>query len=207
MTLTATASTASVTEENGAQVTFAAYVSGTSPEWCSGTTNFCATAPRIESTLEENSGGSWTYVRTNGEQTTFTFSSAGALTEVSDAEGDALSSSSYSPGTGQTVCPSGDTCTAWTSSASGRELVLAVDISGQLVSVFDANSTLAATFAYSGTGCSTWTGTEVPDLCTAADPGNLSTAYTYDAGNGNGNLVYDMLTETAPGASGETTNV
>ena len=174
MALTATATTATLTEENGAQLAFTSYVSGTSPAWCTSATKFfCSTAPRVEATLNYNSGGTWSFVRTLGTPTTFTFSSSGALTEVADEQGDTLSLSAYSPGTGQTACPSGDTCTAWTSSASGRELVLAYNSSGELASVFDANSTLAADFTYSGSGCSTWSGSESPDLCSATDPGAL----------------------------------
>ena len=40
-----TTQTATVTEENGAQVVFTAYVSGTSPGWCTAATNFCSAAP------------------------------------------------------------------------------------------------------------------------------------------------------------------
>ena len=145
-------------------------------------------------------------MRTLGTPTTFTFSSSGALTGVADEEGDTLSSSAYSPGTGQTACPSGDTCTAWTSSASGRELVLAYNSSGELAAVFDANSTLVSTFAYSGTGCSSWSGSETPDLCKATDPGALVSSYTYDSANLTADLDYDLATETLPGASAATTN-
>ena len=198
---------ATITEENGAQTTFTPYVSGTSPAWCSAATNFCATAPRIEATLNQNPNGTWTYVRTTGGQETFTFSAGGVLAQIADSSGNTLSSAAYSPGTGQTNCPSSDTCVAWTSSASGRELVLAFDSSGQLTSVFDANSTLAANFSFSGSSCTTWGGSQTPDLCTATDPGNLTTAYTYDSGNSTASFDYDMLTETPPGASGHTTNV
>jgi RHS repeat-associated protein len=199
--------TATVTEENGAQIAFTPYVLGTSPAWCTSAANFCSTAPRVEATLNQNSGGTWTFVRYVGSQTTFTFSSAGDLTEIADAEGDTLSSSAYSPVSGQAACPSGDTCTVWTSSASGRELVLAVNSSGQLTSVFDANSTLAVSFAYSGTGCSTWSDSEVPDLCTATDPGDLVSSYSYDSGNSTTSFDYDLLTETPLGVSAATTNV
>ena len=97
--------TATITEENGAQTAFTPYVSGTSPAWCSGSTNFCATAPRIEATLNQNSDGTWTYARATGGQETFTFSSAGALSSIADSAGDTLSSSAYSPGSGQTSLP------------------------------------------------------------------------------------------------------
>ena len=149
---------ATVTEENGAQTTFTPYSSGTSPAWCSGSTNFCATAPRIDATLNENTGGSWTFTRTLGLPETFSFNSSGVLSQITDSGGDSLTSSSYSAGSGQTPCPSGGTCTAWTSSASGREMVLALNSSGRLVKVFDANSSLGATFAFSGSGCSSWSG-------------------------------------------------
>jgi RHS repeat-associated protein len=205
---------ATVTEENGAQTTFVSNPAGSPPDaWCPSNTtsspgpNFCATAPRMEVTLNQNSDGSWTYIRTVGGQETFTFNSSGALIKVADAAGDTLSLSSYSPGTGQTACPSGDTCEAWSSSASGRELVLATNPSGQLVEVFDANSSLAATFSYSGTGCSSWGTGETPDLCSATDPGGLETSYTYDSGNSSSDFVYDLLSETPPGGSGVTTNV
>ena len=201
--------TATVTEENGAQTTFNEYESGSANPWCSGSTNFCASAPRIEATLNQNTGGSWTYVRTTGSsaQETFTFSSGGALTSIADATGDTVSSSSYSPGTGQTVCPSGDTCQAWTSSASGRQLVLATDSSGQLVSVFDPNAGQSASFSYSGSGCSSWSGSETPDLCSVTDPGGVTSTFTYDSANSAADFDYDMLTETPPGSSGTTTNV
>ncbi len=198
---------ATVTEENGAQTTFNKYVSGSANGWCSSSYNFCAAAPRIESTLNQNTNGTWTYTRLIGSTQTFTFSSSGVLTSIADAAGDTLSSSAYSPGSGQTACPGSATCTAWTSSASGREMVLAINSSGQLVEVFDANSSLAASFAYSGSGCSSWSGSETPDLCSAVDPGGITASYTYDSGNASADFDYDMLTETPPGASSQTTNV
>ena len=202
-----TTQVATVTEENGSQTTYVPYVSGTSPAWCNGATNFCAQAPRMEASLNHNSGGSWTFTRQTSSPITFQFNSSGQLTQISDAQGDSLTASTYSPTDGQTSCPSGDTCTAWTSSASGRELVLAVDSSNQLVEVFDANSSLAATFTYSGTGCSSWSGSETPDLCSAVDPGSITATYTYDSGNASADFDYDMLTATPPGgASGQTTN-
>jgi YD repeat-containing protein len=202
----ASTQTAAVTEENGARVTFTPYVSGTSPAWCTSAVNFCAGAPRIEATLNQNSDGTWTYVRTTGGQTTFTFSSSGALTAITNAQGDSLQESSYAAGSGQTPCPIGDTCTAWTSSSSGRQLVLAINSSGQLVSLFDANSSLAASFAYTGTGCTTWGSGQSADLCTATDPGNLTTTYAYDSTNATPSFDFDMLSDNPPGASSPAVN-
>jgi YD repeat-containing protein len=196
---------ATVSDENGAQTTYSPYVSGTSPAWCTGATNYCANAPRVEATLNQNGDGSWTLVRTTGGQSTFTFDSSGALTTIADATGDTVSSSTYSPTSGQTDCPTSDTCQAWTSSASGRELILATNSASQLAEVFDANSSLSATFAYSGSGCSTWSSSPT-DLCEVVDPGNLTEAFTYDSSNPTSDLDYDMLTDTPPAASGETVN-
>ena len=147
---------------------------------------------RIEATLNHNTGGTWTFVRTMGAQTAFTFSAAGGLTQLADPAGATLTSSSYSPGTGQTACPAANTCSAWTSSASGRELALAVNSAGRLTSVFDANSSLAASFAYSGSGCTSWGGGRTPELCRATDPGGLTSTFTYDSANSTASLDYDL---------------
>src|SRR5205823_6281225 len=115
---------ATVTEGSAAQTTFTPYLSGSSPSWCTGTTNFCQTAPRFLGSLNHNSDGSWTYVVTNDGQTTYQFSSTGVLTQISDPAGDTLSSQPYTPTGSEPVCPNGYTCTSWRSSASGRQLVL-----------------------------------------------------------------------------------
>lgn len=207
LSYTAATQTAVVNDENGAQVTFTQYVSGSSPAWCTPATNFCSSAPRIEASLNLNANGTWTYQRITGDEETFTFSSTGALESVADPAGNTLNSSTYIPANGQTTCPSGDTCTAWTSSASGRALVLASTVSGQLNSVFDANSSLGATFSYTGSGCTSWGTLQTPDLCEATDPGNLTAVYGYDSTNPTASLDYDMLTETPPGATSAATNL
>ena len=202
-----TTQVATVTDENGAQVTFSPYLSGTSPAWCTGLTNFCAMAPRVQATLNQNGDGSWTYGRNTGSPTTFNFFSTGTLSSIADQQGDTLTPSSYSPTGDQTACPTSNTCVAWTSSASGRELVLATNGSGQLTEVFDANSSLAATYAFSGTGCSTWGSGQTPELCNVVDPGGLSESFTYDSLNSTPSFDYDMLTDTPPGGSAQTANV
>jgi RHS repeat-associated protein len=201
---------ATVTEENGAQVVFSP-PSESSSLWCDGAQSLVAPGPRIASTLTLNSDGTWTYVRLTGTEETFTFSSGGALTSISDVNGDSwdtISESTYSPTGGQTSCPSGDSCQAWTSSDSGRELVLATNSSGNLVEVFDANdSSLYATFTYgNGTPCSSWSGSEDPDLCTVTDPGDVTSTYGYDSSNAHAYFDYDLTSSTAPGASGQTDN-
>ena len=198
---------ATVTEEKGAQQTFTPFVSGSSPAWCNSSSNYCSPAPRVQSTLNHNGDGTWTYTRATGGQRIFKFNMSGSLTSMADAFGNTLTSSTYSAGSGQTACPSGDICTGWTSSASGRELVVAVNGSGRLASVFDANSTLAANFIYTGGGCTTWGSGQTADLCSAVDPGGLTYSYTYDSGNSNANYVYDMLSENPPGNSAASTDL
>ena len=115
---------ATVDQEDGSQVSFSAYMEGTSPSWCTGSTNYCADQPRTLATLEHNEDGSWTLVRyAGGDKTTFDFSSGGALVEESDQAGDTLSSTSESPGSGA-CAEAADSCTVWTSSASGRSVDL-----------------------------------------------------------------------------------
>ena len=216
---------ATVTQANGSQVTFQYYAMGATESvgsngvtWCpsDATTGvYCPTAPRYIATLSGASGGTggpWTFVNDIKSPITYSFTTGGVLSEIADATGDALVSSVYSPGTGQAACPSGDTCTAWSSTPSGESspsavLVEAFNSSSQLVSVFDAASAAAstqvATFTYSGTGCSTWTGTP-QDLCSATDPGSLTTTFTYDTGKSSP-YQYDETTMSPP-ATGQVAN-
>ena len=168
-------------------------------------------APRYIATLTGASGGTggpWTFTNEMKSPITYSFNSSGVITEIADATGDTLTSSTYSPGTGQASCPTGDTCTAWASTPDGESspsavLVEAFNSSSQLVSVFDAltaASAQTATFAYSGTGCSTWPGTPV-DLCSVTDPGSLTTTFTYDTTKSSP-YQYDEITMTPP-ATGE----
>ncbi|MBF6556313.1 MAG: hypothetical protein IVW52_09100 [Acidimicrobiales bacterium] len=216
---------ATVTQANGSQLTFQYYPMGaTEPvgsngvTWCPSDATagvFCPTAPRYIATLSGASGGTggpWTFVNDIKSPITYSFNSGGALSQIADAAGDTLVSSTYAPGSGQAACPSGDTCTAWSSTPSGEStpsavLVEAFNSGSQLVSVFDAASAAATTqvasFTYSGTGCSTWTGTP-QDLCSATDPGSLTTTFTYDASKASP-YQYDETTMTPP-ATGQVAN-
>ena len=198
---------ATITEENGAQVTYAPYVSGTSPAWCSTSQNFCATAPRMAATLNQNSDGTWTFSRAARGTETFTFDATGVLEAIADSTGATISSAPYTPTSGQAGCPTGDTCVAWTSSASGRELVLATNVTGQLDSAFDATGALTAQFSYSGANCDGWSAGQTPELCTATDPGGITSRYRYDSGNPSAVFDYNMTSATTPGSSGATVNL
>ena len=216
---------ATVTQANGSEITFQYYATGaTEPvgsngaTWCpSDATSgvFCPTAPRYIATLSGASGGTggpWTFVNDLKSPITYSFTTGGVLSEITDATGDTVVSSSYSPGAGQASCPTGDTCVAWSSTPSAESspaavLVEAFNSSAQLVRVFDAASgaasTQLATFAYSGSGCSTWSGTPV-ELCSVTDPGSLATSFTYDTGKSSP-YQYDETTMTPP-ATGAVTN-
>jgi len=159
--------TATVTEDNGAQVSFAANFTTPSPyTWCPtpATNSFCPTTPRVAATLTGTGTSPWVFTRTIGNRLSYTFTAAGVLTQISDPLSNALTASTYSPGTGQTACPTGDNCQAWTSGtvanpnpASAQQLVIATT-GGRVDRVFDANSSLAATYTYTGTSCTPWTG-------------------------------------------------
>jgi RHS repeat-associated protein len=199
----ATSGLATVTEANGAQITFQNYAQNASePPWCPSDANgavFCPTAPRYIASLSESEGGTFTYVNERSSPTTYTFNSSGALTDIADANGDTLSVSSYGS------CPSGDSCTEWTSSSSGQSLVVEASQAtesqpAELLSVFDPSATTqAVSFSYSGTGCSTWSSGQPADLCSATDPGEPPTAYTYDTSQSSEEYQYDEVTMSPPG--------
>ena len=220
-----TANQATVTQANGSEILFQYYTTGmTEPvgsngvTWCpSDASNgvYCPASPTELATLSGSAGGPggpWTFVNGAKSPITYSFNTSGVLTEVADAQGDTLTSAAYSPGSGQSACPTGDTCTAWSSTPSGESspsavLVEAFNSSSQLVSVFDAasaaSSTQVASFTYTGTGCSTWTGTP-QDLCSVTDPGSLTTTFTYDTSKSSP-YQYDEITVTPP-ATGAITN-
>ncbi len=201
---------ATVTEENGAEITFNP-TADVSNSWCVSTINFCPTSPRIIASLSQGSGGSgWTFTRELGGNTTFTFNSSGALTNVEDATGDQLQPTTESAGTGK--CPSGaTTCTAWASVPAGESaegsLTLAYDATGQLVSVTDSAGN-ETTFCYYGQSCASGApsgGGQTNDLYEATDNATsstpLTTSYTYNESNSNAVLQHDLMTVTPPGAT------
>jgi RHS repeat-associated protein len=206
MTLTVNPTTgeATVDQETGSEIGFDPYSANTSPAWCTATTNFCSNDPQILATLSHNADGTWTMTRQVSGQTTFTFSTSGTLTNESDTQGNTLTASPGTPGSG--ACPtSATTCTVWTSSASGRTLTLAFDSSGRLTQAADGAGN-AATYCYFGQGCATGQAGSSQDLASATIPGGLTTSYGYDPTNTNPHLVNDLVAETYPDG-GTLTNV
>ena len=203
MSLAYVSGVATVTEEDGSQVSFVSIV-GDENTWCQGlSTNFCATTPRVEATLNQNSNGTWTFTRFTGADDTYSFSAAGALTEIEDPAGDTLTAATY---TGNNPsCPTGDSCTVWTSTpaqgATAGQLVLATDSANQLSEIFVPGASSQQVFySYSGSGC-TW-GANTPDLCAVTDVLGKTTSYTYDGPS----LEYSLASVTPPGGIGSYAN-
>jgi RHS repeat-associated protein len=177
-----------VTQDNGAQVTFYPQAGGTCTAPYVKAGGYCALPQDISATLTYNSGNqAYTFTPTPG--TTYTYGWNGALTGQSDAAGDALTIaySTPAPGTGQ--CPStASTCQTITA-ASGRALVIGSNASGLVTSVTDP---LGRRWTYAYTGS---------DLTSATDPMGRVTSYTYGPGSSGGPLqVNDLLSITSPNA-------
>lgn len=197
----ASSQTATITEENGAEISFTA-AGSSPPPWCPSGLDFCPTAPRVMASLNQNSDGSWTFTRQVTGQETFTFSASGQLANIADTEGNTLVAASQSPGTGQ--CPvSAASCTVWTSSASGRSLTLAFDSSGRLSSA-TASGGEQTSFCYWGQGCAPSSPAGEVGLYSATEPGGLTTTYSYDSGNATPELQSDLLVTTFPSGEQET---
>jgi len=205
LSLNTSTEVATVDQENGTLLRFSPYVSGSSPAWCAGTTNYCADQPQDLATLEQNTGGTWTMVRYGRRHpTTFSFSSAGALVGEADQGGASLTATAEAAGSG--ACPStAAACTVWASSASGRSLTLAFDSSGRLSSATDgAGNTVS--YCYFGQSCASGASDGgAHDLYSATVPGGATTSYGYDSSNSTAAFDHDIVSETLP-TGGTVTN-
>ena len=206
VSLNATTNVATVTEQNGAQVTFKPYSSSVS--WCSSSFDFCPSAPRDIATLNQNTDGTWTFTSNLGPALVYTFSSAGALTKVANGIGQSISAAAESPGTGSgaSACPSAATsCTVWTSNATTPNPTLTeVFTSGALTAVRGVAATGGTapnvSFCYYGeSACNPpSSGGLTGTLYSATEPGALTTTYGYDATNSSSQYRNDLLTRTNP---------
>lgn len=195
-----------ITEENGAQITFSSYGSG-SPSWCSPGFNWCPDAPRTIATLEEATDGEgnptgWTFTRDLQPQTKFSFDAAGALASISDSAGNSVAAQDVGPGVDD--CAAG-TCTVWTSSASGRMLTLQFEDSLLVAAYGNSGSPTPQTarFCYYGFeigGCSPpGSGGQTGDLYSVTEPDGTTTTFTYNASN-------EVLQRSGPAAGQVLTN-
>ena len=210
MSVSSALGTATVTEEDGAQVQFTTY--NPNNPWCASSFNYCPVAPRDISTLNQNSDGTWTFRNDKTSPLTYTFSTAGALTKVANAAGQSITGTTEAPSSG--ACPSSaTTCTLWTSNAATPNPTLTeVYVSGELTELLGFATTggtaPVATFCYYGeSACSPpSSGGLTSSLYSVTDPGMGATTYSYDATNSNTALRYDLLTRTDPDG-GVLTNV
>jgi RHS repeat-associated protein len=187
MSLSIGSGTATVTDENGAQIVFDEGASSNS--WCLTGYNYCPAAPRTIATLNEKEDGSWTFTRDIAGQQTFSFSSAGVLTNIADTAGGTTSdslSALFDEAAGTGHCPTGtDTCTQWTASATGDTLTLQ-NSGTEIVAVYSySGSTLSeeSTFCYYGQSCAPGSGGNSGQLYSVTDPGGLTYIYAYDTSN------------------------
>ena len=206
MSVSSAAYMATVTEADGAQVNFDA---NTLNSWCSSSYNYCPVAPRDIATLNHNSDGTWTFTDNVSSVLTYTFSSAGVLTKIGNADGQSITASAETAGTG--ACPSSATnCTLWTSNAATPNPTLTeVFTAGELTQAIGfatSGTPPSATFCYYGSSCTSATTGLTGSLYSGTDPGSLTTSYTYDATNSNTALRDDLLTRTDPDG-GTLTNV
>jgi RHS repeat-associated protein len=207
---------ATVTTQDGAQIGFAPYVSGSSPPWCNATMAYCPTAPRTIATLSSSGTGAdqtWSYTPAAAAITTYTFGNATGgfglcttvgtvstcpLDQASDPSGNTLTAAAESPGTGQ--CPTAaTTCTVWSASpGSGKTLTLAFGSSGQITSVIDPGGNTVALCYYTQTSCGAPSSGIAQDLYSITDPGGVTSTFTYDPGNSQTTLQHDLTLITTP---------
>jgi RHS repeat-associated protein len=177
-------------QANGAQALFVPPVSGScaSPYVGPGTSNtFCA-LPQVLGSLTYNSGSS-TYTLRKDPSTTYTFSSSGHLTAITDANGASETVAYNSPSPGSGNCPSGATSCETVTAASGRTLTLGWSGSSDTGMITSMTDPLGrrTTYAYS-TG----------NLISVTDPLSRVTSYTYDGSNSNSDLRHDLLSVVDP---------
>ena len=189
MALSCSSTTATITQETGAQVSFATSGSCSSGTWT-------PAAPRYITTLSY-SGGTWTFKRQNRD--TYTFNSSGQLTSITDLNG-YTTSLTYSSGKLSTITdPAGRTLSlTWTGShitgvtdanvSPNRTVSYSYDGSGNLQDVTDVAGG-DTNFAYDGSHRIT---TIKDPVCEAIGGGCPGVQNHYD-GNGRVDWQKDQL--------------
>lgn len=186
---------ATITQENGSQVSF------------TNTNGSLIPPPRVTATLTKNSDGSYTFVRAARER--FSFSAAGLLESETDLNG-YTTTIAYSGSAVHTVTdPAGRTLTfsygangdvASVSDSGGRSVSYAYDSSGNLSSATDADGH-ATSFTYDPShllltmtdprgGVTTNTYDSSGRILTQSDPMHRTTSFSYEA---NSTTITDPL--------------
>ena len=183
-----------VTQANGAQVTFYPPVSGScvSPLVGPGSSGTYCAMPDVTASLTYNSSTS-KYTLTTHPYMSYTFNSTGALTAETNAGGASLSVSYGTPSPGSGSCPSAATSCNTITSASGRALVIALNSSGLVTKVIDPLSR-TWTYGYCSPPSSTCS---AGDLVSVTDPLSYVTSFTYDEGNSNPALQHDASSRSS----------
>jgi RHS repeat-associated protein len=195
MSLSVSSGVVTVTQGNGAQVTFYPPPGGAcqSPYVGSGASGTYCALPDVTASLSYDSGSS-TYTFVTHPYQKYVFNGSGQLTGEAGPGGSALAVSYNTPSPGSGNCPSTATSCTTIASASGRALVIAKSSSGLVTKVVDP---LGRTWTYAycsppSSTCSTG------DLVSVTDPLGRVTSFTYDQGNANAALKHDLLTVTKP---------
>jgi RHS repeat-associated protein len=196
LSLSVSSGTVTISQANGAQVTFKAPSGGScsSPYVGSGASGTYCALPDVTASLTYSSASStYTFVTHNPYQS-YTFNSSGQLSGESGPGGATLTLAGNTPAPGSGNCPSGASSCMTVTSASGRALVIGSNSSGFVTSVTDplARRWLYAYCSPPSSTCSSG------DLVQVTDPRGKVTTYTYDEGNSNSSLTHDLLTVTRP---------
>jgi hypothetical protein len=187
-----------VTQANGAQVTFYPPVSGAcqAPYVGPGSAGTYCALPEVTASLTYSSG---TYTFTTHPYMSYTFNSSGQLTSESGPGGATVTLAYSTPAPGSGRCPSGAHVCMTVTSASGRSLVIAENSSNEITSVIDPLSR-SWSYGYCSPPSSTCSAN---DLVSVTDPLTHVTSYTYDEPNSTAGLKHDLLTVMEPnGQSG-----
>jgi len=195
MSLSVNSGLVTITQADGAQVTFKAPSGGAcaSPYVGSGASGtYCALPDTTASLTYNSTSGVYTFI-THPYQS-YSFNSSGQLTSETGPGGATLSLAYNTPAPGAGSCPSTASSCLTVTSASGRALVIASNASGLVTSVIDP---LGRTWTY--TYCAPPSSTcSANDLVSVTDPMSNVTSFTYDQGNSTSSLKHDLLTLTKP---------
>ncbi len=184
-----------VNQDDGAQATFYAPVSGScvSPYVGPGTTGTYCTLPVVTASLTYDSSSN-TYTFITHPYLKYVFDGSGRLVSETSPGGAEATISYGTPSPGSGDCPSLASSCFTVTSASGRALVIAENSDSEITQVTDPLGR-SWTYGYCSPPSSTCSS---GDLVSVTDPNSNITSYSYDEGNSNPLLVHDLLKITYP---------
>ncbi|HEY5989389.1 MAG TPA: hypothetical protein VIV12_23870, partial [Streptosporangiaceae bacterium] len=179
-----------ITQPEGAQVTFYAQTSGACPSPYVTAGQYCTLPQNIDATLTYNAATStYTFTPTPGTRYTYGWNGVtGPLTSITDGAWNTLGIGYGTPAPGTAGCPTTASSCNTVTAANGRSLVIGLNSTGLVTSVTDP---MGRRWSY--------TYTSGGDLTSATDPMTHITSYTYGAGStGNPLNANNLLTITKP---------